>query len=139
MNQFDTRTRFHSMSVAGQVMSSRSVPPSAMSTGRCLCVQRIWGSVDLQTTADFAAVLDRILGQRSDGIILDLSQVDFLSAAGLSILADFCAGARRARTPVALVGGRPVTRPIEACGLTSHLMLCGSVDEAGAAVQSTPR
>ncbi|MFW0786453.1 STAS domain-containing protein [Gordonia sp. CPCC 206044] len=105
-----------------------------MTASKSLCLQRFSGDIDVQSAADFAAALDRVAGQRPEGVVLDLSRVEFLNASGLAILARFCVDAERSRMPVAVVGGRVVARPIEACELDTTIELFESVDEAGSAL-----
>ncbi|MDL9946530.1 STAS domain-containing protein [Gordonia sp. ABSL11-1] len=102
--------------------------------GRMYCVQRFTGDIDMQSAADFTAALDRVLAGRPEGVVLDLSGVDFLSASGLAILSRFCTDAESHGIPVAVVGGRTVTRPIEACGLAGTCHVFDTVGEAGAAM-----
>ncbi|ROZ89152.1 STAS domain-containing protein [Gordonia sp. OPL2] len=105
-----------------------------LSAGRMYCVQRFSGDIDMLSAADFTAALDRVLSGRPEGVVLDLSAVDFLSASGLAILSRFCDDAKSHDIPVAVVGGRMVTRPIEVCGLTASCHVFDTVGEAGAAM-----
>ncbi|GAC69961.1 STAS domain-containing protein [Gordonia soli] len=98
------------------------------------CVQRFSGDIDMQTAADFALALDRVLGTSPEGVVLDLSQVGFFGSSGLSLLATFAADAGRHGIPVGVVGPRTVTRPIEACHLHTDLDIFETVDQAGSAL-----
>ncbi|MYR08197.1 STAS domain-containing protein [Gordonia sp. SID5947] len=94
-------------------------------------MQRFSGDIDMQTIADLAAALDRVLGRKPDCVVLDLSRVHFLSASGLAILSQFGSDAADQAIPVAVVAKREVARPIEACGLVGVLPIYASVEEAG--------
>jgi anti-anti-sigma factor len=106
----------------------------SLTASKPFSVQRFSGDVDMQSTADFAAALDRVLWRKPECVVLDLTRVDFLSASGLAILAQFCADADEHDIPVAVVGGRQVARPIEACHLDTTFGVYETVDEAGTAL-----
>lgn len=105
--------------------------PEADSGANPFSVQRFSGSVDIQTAADFASTLDRVVAEpHEDGVLLDLTRLHFFGTAGLSLLAEFARGAHQRGLPFAVVAGRVAARPIEACGLTPLVPLYDSLDEA---------
>lgn len=59
------------------------------STGRRLDgapVLRATGEIDMSNCADFAAALDAALRQAADRVIIDLTRVEYLDSAALSVL-----------------------------------------------------
>lgn len=105
-----------------------------LTTGKTMCLQRFSGDVDIRTAMDFAAALDQVAGRHCDCVVLELSEIGFLGASGLAIMARFLDESARQRIPVALVCGRPVARPIEACLIGSVVSLCESLEEAESAL-----
>ncbi|OZC32629.1 STAS domain-containing protein [Gordonia polyisoprenivorans] len=134
MKQLDTNLTFHPVSKSKSSAPHRDSPASPMLSGRSFCVQQFTGTIDLHTVADFVAALDRILGQRPEGVVVDLGRVTFLSASGLGVLVRFGEEAARLGLPVAVVGGISVTRPLRACAPTPTLDIHDSLESAGWAV-----
>ena len=68
--------------------------------------------------------------------MIELSAVTFLSSVGLAVLVEAERTADRSRQSLRIVvrDGRPVVRAIAASGLTDHLPVFRSLDEALAAV-----
>lgn len=88
------------------------------------------GDVDLLTAPHLAAAIEDAQS-RTPSVLLDLSNVDFLGSAGLSVLVE---AARRAdgsagRLAV-LVTRHPVRRAIEVTGLDAALTLFDATDAA---------
>jgi anti-sigma B factor antagonist len=53
---------------------------------RRVAVLALAGRVDSQTSADFETTINRLMDQGHSNIILDLSEVDFLSSSGLRVM-----------------------------------------------------
>ncbi|TCP50115.1 anti-anti-sigma factor [Tamaricihabitans halophyticus] len=84
-------------------------------------VARVSGDLDLNTASDVRACLERTLDTQGD-LIVDLGGVDFLGSAGLSVLAETDARARRNQRRWALAGRhRAVLRPLRVAGLATSL------------------
>lgn len=103
-------------------------------SAKSYCVQGFSGSVDLETAADFAAALDRIVLDRVNGVVLDFRAVNFFGTVGLVLLRSFVEDTGKRSIPVALVGGRIVSRPLEVCGMSDNLHVFETTDEAGRAL-----
>jgi anti-anti-sigma factor len=98
-------------------------------------VARVFGSIDLLTSQALRICVDDHVG--NDGLVLDLSRVDFIAAAGLTVLTDTDRRAARDNLAWALVANsRPVLRPIEVLRLVGTLPIHDTVPGAVAAVRA---
>lgn len=78
---------------------------------------RVCGEVDATTVARLQTQLDRMLARSPSILVLDVSDVSFLSARGLAALVEARHTAVRAGVDLRLVcGNRAVSRPLEATG-----------------------
>jgi anti-sigma B factor antagonist len=82
----------------------------------------------------FRAAVTAGFDQLRDGeiLVIDLTEVTFLSSQGLQALVDATVAAQRRREPLRIVVDhtRPVIRPIELTGLDDVLSLFDTVDDA---------
>lgn len=92
-------------------------------------VVRVAGEVDLLTAPHLEDVVDEVLREAPEVAVIDLSEVAFLGAAGLSVLvhAHQHGGPGAVRVVAA---GRPTLRPLRLTGLTSILAVYPSREEA---------
>lgn len=92
------------------------------------------GVVDMLTSPDLAARITAAIDNNPTAIIVDLSAVDFLASAGMSVLVaarDRASG----RSGFAVVADGPATsRPLTLVGLADVIGLHATVDEARAAL-----
>lgn len=97
-------------------------------------VVTVAGEIDVLTVDRLRAAVSDGFDQLPAGAILviDLSDVTFLSSQGLQVLVEATRTARRRREPLRLVvdHARPVIRPIELTGLDDVLALFHTVDQA---------
>jgi anti-anti-sigma factor len=99
-------------------------------------VAHVFGSIDLLTAQALRMCVDDHVDARC-GLVLDLSQVDFLAASGLSVLTDTDDRASRDNIAWAMVANnRAVLRPLEVLGLRYALPTYATVPEAIAAVRA---
>lgn len=84
---------------------------------------RISGALDADSTAELASVLGTWAHRRFPVLVLDLSEVDFLDSAGLSVLADIHVRTVRENTTLRIVTGdnRVVRRALAGSGLDHAL------------------
>ena len=75
---------------------------------------RVTGDVDSETAPRLEAELARVIVDGADDLVLDLSEVSFLSSAGLGVLIGLHRDAQRLRVEP---GNRIVDRVIELTGL----------------------
>ena len=115
------------------------VPPSEllMTISRAdrdgFAVLAVQGEVDLSTGGRLAEVAnDALHAVEGQPVILDLTEVEFLSSSGLGVLVALDDEARSLGTHLRLVvnNTRPVLHPIRTMGLDDVLSLFGTVDEA---------
>lgn len=98
-------------------------------------VLRVAGSVDMVTAPYLESSLSACLAEKPVGLIIDLSDTDFLASAGLAVLIHGCAQAGELGIGFAVVADSPATsRPITLLGLDDALNLKPDMDEALAAL-----
>ncbi|MGQ4599177.1 anti-sigma factor antagonist [Nocardia sp. R6R-6] len=89
------------------------------------------GEIDLATAPRFRAELTRGCLRHTTTLVLDLSPVTFLAAAGLSVLVEAQAEAARAHRRIILIANvRSVGRAMEITGLSTGFHRVGSLDAA---------
>jgi anti-anti-sigma factor len=99
-------------------------------------VAHVFGSIDLLTAQQLQLCVDDHVGI-DDGLVLDLSRVEFLAASGLTVLTDTDRRAVRDNRAWALVANtRPVLRPLEVLRLIDSLPIHETVPDAVAAVRA---
>ncbi|WP_291419091.1 STAS domain-containing protein [Actinophytocola sp.] len=99
-------------------------------------VAHVFGAVDLLTAPELQVCVDDHV-DAANGLVLDLSRVDFLAASGLTVLTDTDRRAAEDNFAWALVANtRPVLRPLEVLGLRDQLPTYDSVPGAVAAVSA---
>jgi anti-sigma B factor antagonist len=99
-------------------------------------IAHVFGAVDLLTVPQLRQCVEENV-DNGNGLVLDLSRVDFLAAAGLTVLADADRRVLRDNLAWALVANtRPVLRPLEVLGLRDTLPTYDTVPDAVAAVRA---
>lgn len=98
-------------------------------------VLRITGEVDVVTTPSIAETIERHVTEHTSGdtrlLVLDLSEVSFLSSAGLALLANTKVLAARRGMEVRVVAqSRVVVRPMSLTGLDKALRVTPDVTTA---------
>jgi anti-sigma B factor antagonist len=90
------------------------------------------GEVDMLTVPRLRAELDKALSQHADAVVLDMSEVTFLSPAGLTELVRAAEAGRQYDEPLRVVvdAQRAVLRPIQLTALDHVLALYETVDQA---------
>ncbi|WP_280493384.1 STAS domain-containing protein [Nocardia asiatica] len=89
------------------------------------------GDIDVATAPRLRAELAGAYLRRAATLVLDLSPVTFLAAAGLSVLVEAHTEAARARRRIVLITTvRPVDRAIEITGLADRFHRVSSLDAA---------
>ena len=95
-----------------------------------LAVVSVSGSVDMLTAPGLAESLDSALAKKPNGLIVDLSKVEFLGSAGISVLMktrDTLGDA----TPFCVVADGPAThRPLTLLGINEIMCLCRTLNDA---------
>lgn len=97
-------------------------------------VVEVVGDVDMVSAPTFAAYVVSAISARPVAVAIDLTHVDFLSAAGLEVLTSARLEAPP-RTPIVVVGtARAITRPIRLMGVDRLVPLYSTLAEAFVAV-----
>ncbi len=95
-----------------------------------LVVVSVSGSVDMLTAPGLADAIDSALAKRPDGLIVDLSKVDFLGSAGISVLMK-TKDSISDSTQFCVVADGPTThRPLTLLGINEIMPLCRTLDDA---------
>ena len=95
-----------------------------------LAVVSVGGSVDMLTAPGLSEAIEGALGKKPKGLIVDLSKVEFLGSAGISVLMktrDTLGDA----TPFCVVADGPATyRPLTLLGINELMSLSRRLDDA---------
>jgi anti-anti-sigma factor len=99
-------------------------------------VLQVAGEVDMRTAPDLRLRVDEATAT-GNLLVLDLTDVDFLASAGLSILVELARRASETGLRWGVVAtGRAVLRPLEAVGLLTVIPVYPAVSDAAAAVNA---
>lgn len=94
-------------------------------------VIRLSGEIDMLTTPALRAKVNEELQGGPSVLILDMLSVEFLGSSGLALLVEALDESRNRDVSLRLVANsRPVSRPLQATGLTDLFALYPSVEEA---------
>jgi anti-sigma B factor antagonist len=95
-----------------------------------LAVVAVSGSVDMLTASGLAEAIDAALAKNPKGLIVDLSKVDFLGSAGISVLMKTRDNLGDS-TPFCVVADGPAThRPLTLLGINELMSLFRRLDDA---------
>ena len=88
------------------------------------------GSVDMLTAPGLAEAIDSALATKPKGLIVDLSKVEFLGSAGISVLMKTRDNLGDS-TPYCVVADGPAThRPLTLLGINELMSVCRRLDDA---------
>ncbi|WP_237573589.1 STAS domain-containing protein [Mycolicibacterium lacusdiani] len=116
----------------------------AAALAACTVGQRIVGDVvvvcisgvlDLVTAPTVEAALDEALGQHPAALIVDLLEVDFLAAAGMTVLLRARERIGTSARFAVVAAGSATARPMKAIGISDQLGMQTSLGEALQAVR----
>jgi len=95
-----------------------------------LIVVSVSGSVDMLTAPGLTESLDSALAKKPNGLIVDLSKVEFLGSAGISVLMKTRDNLGES-IPFCVVADGPAThRPLTLLGINEMMCLCRTLDDA---------
>jgi anti-sigma B factor antagonist len=95
-----------------------------------LAVVAVGGSVDMLTAPGLAEAIDTAVAKQPKGLIVDLSKVEFLGSAGISVLMK-TRDSLGDGTPFCVVADGPAThRPLTLLGINELMSLCRRLDDA---------
>ncbi|HEV3356784.1 MAG TPA: STAS domain-containing protein [Pseudonocardiaceae bacterium] len=99
--------------------------------GDCVLVVHLHGEFDEATGVNTAELVRQALAQRPAALVLDLTEVDFVGSAALSVLVDARRRADEAGIALGVVAARRVTLlPLELTGLTRVFAVFSTVRQA---------
>jgi anti-sigma B factor antagonist len=94
-------------------------------------VIRLAGEIDMLTTPALRAKVNEELQGKPTVLVLDMLSVEFLGSSGLALLVEALDESRNRDVALRLVANsRPVSRPLQATGLTDLFSLYPSVEAA---------
>ena len=93
-------------------------------------VVSVGGSVDMLSAPWLTEAIDSALAKRPAGMIVDLSNVDFLASAGISILVSAHGNADHSGRFGVVADGPATYRPLTLMGLDEVIPLYRSLDDA---------
>ncbi len=95
-------------------------------------VARVSGEIDLSNAVQLGGVLTDATGNELLALVLDLGAVDYLDSAGIQLIYRLEGRLRGRGQTLRLVipDGSPVRYALQLAGLTSHVEMLESVDEA---------
>jgi anti-anti-sigma factor len=95
-----------------------------------LAVVSVTGSVDMLTAPGLSEAIDTALAKKPDGLIVDLSKVEFLGSAGISVLMK-TRDTLGETTQFCVVADGPAThRPLTLLGINELMLLSRRLDDA---------
>jgi anti-sigma B factor antagonist len=98
-------------------------------------IVHIAGEIDLATCDWIAEDVFEALATHPPGVVIDLSDVQFIGSAGLALLIEANQRAEQMRADLRLVAShQPVLRPLQVAGLTDLFRLHPSISAAVTAV-----
>ncbi len=95
-----------------------------------LVVVSVGGSVDMLSAPWLIDAIDAALAKKPAGMIIDLSRVDFLASAGMSVLMTSHSDADHSRSFAVVADGPATYRPLTLMGLDEVLPLYRTLDDA---------
>jgi anti-sigma B factor antagonist len=101
----------------------------ATSTGKVLLLE-VHGDLDALTAPQLADAIAASLAERPPALIVDLSKVDFLASAGMSVLIAGNHAAKGARRFGVVADGTIAARPMKLVGLDGILTIYPTLDAA---------
>jgi anti-sigma B factor antagonist len=93
-------------------------------------VVSVGGSVDMLSAPWFSEAIEGALAKDPAGLIIDLSKVDFLASAGMSVLMASNGSADHSRSFAVVANGPATYRPLTLMGLDEVLPLYRSLNDA---------
>lgn len=95
-----------------------------------LAVVSVTGSVDMLTAPGLSEAIDTALAKKPNGLIVDLSKVEFLGSAGISVLMK-TRDTLGETTQFCVVADGPAThRPLTLLGINELMLLSRRLDDA---------
>ena len=88
------------------------------------------GDVDMLTAPQLREAIDAALGQQPEGLIVDLSAVDFLGSAGMQVLMEAHNQTGDSVRFAVVADGPATSRPLKITGIADLITLYASLDAA---------
>ena len=118
--------------------SGDSVNPTAFSVGKQqvdhAVVLTVSGEVDMLSSPQLAEAIQTALAAKPTALIVDLSKVDFLASAGMTVLVTAHAEVAPPTRFAIVANGAATARPIKLMGIDSVLSLYSTLDRALSAI-----
>ena len=110
------------------------IDPTAFAVGKQqvdqAVVLTVSGEVDMLSSPHLAEAIQTALATKPAALVVDLSKVDFLASAGMTVLVTAQAEAEPPTQFAVVANGSATSRPIKLMGIDSVLALYSSLDDA---------
>ncbi len=110
------------------------IDPTAFSVGKQqvdqAVVLTVSGEVDMLSSPHLAEAIQTALATKPAALVVDLSKVDFLASAGMTVLVTAQAEIEPPTQFAVVANGSATSRPIKLMGIDSVLALYSSLDDA---------
>lgn len=93
-------------------------------------VLTVSGEVDMLSAPQLAEAIHTALASRPAGLVVDLSNVDFLASAGMTVLVSAQSDVAPPTRFAVVANGPATSRPIKLMGLDNVLSMCSTLDRA---------
>lgn len=114
--------------------SGNPIEPAAFDIGRHqtghAVVLSVAGEVDMLTAPQLAEAINTALAARPEALIVDLSKVEFLASAGMTVLVTAQAEVKPPTRFAVVADGPATSRPIQLMGIDTVLPLYSTLDSA---------
>ncbi|MGZ4564255.1 MAG: STAS domain-containing protein [Mycobacterium sp.] len=110
------------------------IDPTAFAVGKQqvdqAVVLTVSGEVDMLSSPHLAEAIQTALATKPAALVVDLSKVDFLASAGMTVLVTAQAETEPPTQFAVVANGSATSRPIKLMGIDSVLALYSSLDDA---------
>lgn len=114
--------------------SGGSMDPTTFSVGKQqidqAVVLTVSGEVDMLSSPHLAEAIQTAMATKPAALIVDLSKVDFLASAGMTVLVTAQADVEEPTRFAVVAHGSATSRPIKLMGIDSVLALYSTLDDA---------
>src|SRR3954447_14069044 len=117
-------------------MPAEEAIATALAYQNGVAVLKVDGDIDLATVPTLEAAIDEALIPKPTGLVIDLSEVCFLSSAGLQTLVATHHNVSQTAQFAVVANSAATSRPIQLTGLDQIFKLYPTLDDALTAVRS---
>ena len=120
-------------------MSDQDAISTALAYQDGIAVLKVGGDIDLATVPALEAAIDEALAPKPTGLVIDLSDVEFLASAGLQALVATHNNVSQSAQFAVVANSASTSRPIQLTGLDRIFDLYPTLEEALTAVKANSK